>query len=193
MESLVEQSVVLVKPDGVKRGLVGEIIGRFERVGLKIVGMKMIQIGRDHASKHYPTSRTDWIESIGKRALETYNEIGRDPGEDLGTKSPQKIGTMMANWLVDFLTEGPVVAILIEGENAISTIRKMTGHTFGDKALPGTIRGDFSNEPGHYGFLKKRAGRNLIHASGNRKEAEFERKLWFKEKEIYSYKRVGEE
>lgn len=188
----VEQTVVLVKPDGVKRGLVGEIIGRFERVGLKIVAMKMIQIAPDHAKKHYPVTRTDWIESIGKRALETYQEYGRDPGEDLDTLEPMDIGKKMAGWLVDFLTEGPLVAMLLEGENAINTVRKMTGHTFGDKAIPGTIRGDYTNERGYMGFVYKRSGRNLVHASGNTKEAKFEKKLWFKEKEIYKYKRVEE-
>ncbi len=188
----VQQTVALIKPDGVKRGLVGEIISRFEKVGLKIVAMKMIWITPEHAKKHYPVTRKEWIESIGRRALETYQEYGRDPGEDLDSLEPFDIGKKMAGWLVDFLTEGPLVAILLEGGNAINTVRKMTGHTFGDKALPGTIRGDFTKERGYMGFVEKRSGRNLIHASGNTEEAEFERKLWFKEKEIYRYKRVEE-
>lgn len=181
------KTVVLIKPDGVKRGLVGEIISRFERVGLKIVAMKLIWIDKELAKKHYPTRRTPWLENIGKRVLETYKEYGRDPGEDLDTMEPIEIGKKMAGWLVDYLAEGPVVAMLLEGDNAIGTVRKITGHTFGDKALPGTIRGDFTAERGYSGFMKKQAGRNLIHASGSVEEANFERKLWFKEKEIYKY------
>ncbi|MDO8488160.1 MAG: nucleoside-diphosphate kinase [bacterium] len=185
-----QQTVVLLKPDTVKRGLVGEIISRFEKVGLKIIAMKMVWISPDLAKKHYPISREDWIESIGKRALETYKEYGRDPGEDLDSLDPKEIGKKMASWLVDFLTEGPLVAMLLEGGNAINTVRKMTGHTFGDRALPGTIRGDFSDERGYVGFVEKRSARNLVHASGNVEEAEFEKKLWFKENEIHQYKRV---
>ncbi|OGM77174.1 hypothetical protein A2210_00695 [Candidatus Woesebacteria bacterium RIFOXYA1_FULL_40_18] len=181
-----ETTVVLIKPDGVKRGLVGEILSRFERVGLTIVALKMVRIGRDHAKKHYPVSRREWIKNIGERVLETYKEYGRDPREDLDTLKPMEIGKKMAGWLVDFLTEGPLVAMLLEGENAINTVRKIVGHTFGDKALPGTIRGDFTNERGYVGFVYKRSTHNLVHASGNKEEAEFERKLWFKENEIYS-------
>ena len=187
-----QQTLVLIKPDGVKRGLIGEIMARFEKVGLKIVGMKMIKVSREHAGKHYPVSRKDWIKSIGERALDTYKEYGRDPGEDLENLNPMDVGKKMATYLIDFLTEDPIVAMILEGENAITTVRKMTGHTFGDKAVPGTIRGDYTNERGYMGFVYKRAGRNLIHASGNPEEAEFEIKLWFKKAEIYLYKRVEE-
>jgi nucleoside-diphosphate kinase len=188
-----EQSVVLIKPDGVKRGLVGEIITRFEKVGLKIVAMKMIWVDKNVAAKHYPVSRKEWIENIGKRALETYKEYGRDPNEDLDDLTPSQMGKKMAKWLVEFLTSGPVVAMLIESENAIATVRKIVGHTFGDKAVPGTIRGDYSHARGYSSFAVKRAGHNLIHASGNAAEAKFEKKLWFKEKEIYSYQKLDEE
>ena len=188
-----ERTVVLLKPDAVKRGLVGELVTRFEKVGLKIVAMKMVQINEAHASKHYPVTRTEWIENIGKRALETYKEYGRDPSEDLDDLTPMEMGKKMAHWLVDFLTSGPVVAMLLESENAIATVRKMVGHTFGDKALPGTIRGDYSHARGYSSFATKRAGHNLIHASGNKEEAKFEEQLWFKNNEIFEYKRVDEE
>lgn len=188
-----EQSVVLIKPDGVKRGLVGEIVARFEKAGLKIVAMKMVWVDKTLAAKHYPVSREEWIESIGRRALETYKEYGRDPHEDLDDLTPKEMGKKMAKWLVEFLTSGPVVAMILESENAIATVRKMVGHTFGDKAVPGTIRGDYSHSRGYSAFAAKRAGHNLIHASGNKEEAEFERKLWFKEKEIHAYRRIDEE
>lgn len=185
--------MVLIKPDGVKRGLVGEIISRFEKVGLKIVAMKMVWVDKATAEKHYPVTRAEWIENIGKRALETYEEYGRDPNEDLDDLTPTEMGKKMAKWLVDFLTSGPVVAILLESDNAIATVRKIVGHTFGDKAVPGTIRGDYSQAKGYSGFAVKRAGHNLIHASGNAEEAKFEKQLWFREKEIYSYKKLDED
>lgn len=188
-----QKTVVLVKPDGVKRALVGEIISRFERVGLKIVAMKMVWVDKEHVKKHYPVGRTEWIKSIGERALQTYEEYGRDPGEDLDNMDPMEIGKKMADWLVMFLSEGPVVAVLLEGDNAISTVRKMVGHTFGDKAVPGTIRGDFTSERGYGAYMKKRAGHNLVHASGNSEEAKYEEELWFHKEEIYKYKRVDED
>jgi len=188
-----EKTVVLIKPDGVKRALIGEIISRFEKVGLKIIAMKMVWVDKEHARKHYPTTRKEWLESIGKKVLATYEEYGRDPGEDLDTMEPIKIGEKMAHWLVEFITSGPVVAMLLEGDNAIITVRKLTGHTNGDKANPGTIRGDYSRSRAYKGFVVKKAGHNLIHASGNAEEAKFEEELWFKNGEIYSYKRVDEE
>lgn len=187
-----ERTVVLVKPDGVKRGLVGEIIGRFEKVGLKIVAMKMVWVDEAHVRKHYPVTREDWIKSIGERALETYKEYGYDPKEDLADTDPMAMGKLMVKWLVDLLTSGPVVAMVLEGNYAIKTVRKITGHTFPDKAAPGTIRGDLSSEWG-LTFKNKRAAHNLVHASGNKEEADFEIKLWFKESDFHSYKRVDEE
>lgn len=188
-----EQTVVLIKPDGVKRGLVGEIVSRFEKVGLKIVVMKMVWVDETLASKHYPVDRKDWIESMGKRALQTYEEYGRDPHEDLANLDPMEMGENMAKWLVEFLTSGPVVAMLLEGENAIGVVRKHVGHTFGDKANPGTIRGDFQQVRGFNAFKQKKPAHNLVHASGNLEEAKFEKELWFHEKEIYKYKRLDEE
>lgn len=188
-----EHTVILVKPDGIKRGLMGEIVSRFERVGLKIVAMKMVWVDEELAKKHYPTSRKKWLENIGKRTLETYEEYGRDPGEDLDTMSHVEIGKKMANWLVDYLTSGPVVAMIIEGENAILTARKIVGHTFGDKATPGTIRGDYSRSRGYAAYKAGMAGHNLIHSSGNAEEAKFEEELWFRKNEIHSYKRLDED
>jgi nucleoside-diphosphate kinase len=187
-----EKTVVLVKPDGVKRGLCGEIISRFEKVGLKIVAMKMVWVDEDFASKHYPVKRKEWVKNIGVRALETYQEYGYDPKEDIANLDPEAMGELMVKWLLDALTAGPVVAILLEGLGAVKTVRKMVGHTFPDKAVPGTIRGDFSSDWG-LTFKSGRAGRNVVHASGNPEEAKFEEELWFHKKEIHAYKRVDED
>ena len=188
----VQQTVILIKPDGVKRGLVGEIIGRFERVGLKIVAMKMVWVDADLVGKHYQDNE-GYHKIVGEKTLETYKKYGVDVGETLGTSDPVEIGKMVRKWNMEFLSSGPVVAMMLEGENAVDLVRKMTGHTFGQVALPGTIRGDLAMESAQGADLKKKSVYNLIHASGKVEEAEFERKLWFHEKEIYKYKRVGEE
>lgn len=187
-----EQSVVLIKPDGIKRGLVGEITRRLERAGLKIVAMKMVWVDKDVVSKHY-ANKKDYLMSVGKKTLETYKKYGKDPKEELGTKSPLEIGKLVRKWSIEFLTSGPVVAILWEGPGAIEVVRKIVGPTFPASAPPGTIRGDYSFDSAPFSNVGKRAVRNLIHASGDEKEAKFERQLWFHEDEIYAYKRSEEE
>ncbi len=188
-----ERTVVLVKPDGVKRGLVGEIVARFEKMGLKIVGMKMVWVDDEMVMKHYPTSRTEWVKKVGEKTLKAYEEYGKDPKEHLGTLEPEEIGKMVCKWLVDYLTSGPVVAMVLEGNHAITAVRKMTGYTYPDTAIPGTIRGDFSIDSPDLANKKKRSGYNLVHASGNVEEAEFEIELWFHKNELHKYKRSDEE
>ncbi len=187
-----EQSVVLIKPDGVKRGLIGEIIRRLERAGLKIVALKMVWVGKDKVGKHY-TDKKAYLTSLGKKTLETYKKYGKDPKEDLGTKNPLEIGKMVRKWNMEFLSSGPVVAILWEGPSCIEVVRKIVGPTFPLFAQPGTIRGDYSFDSALLSNVGKRSTKNLIHASGDPKEAKFERQLWFHEEEIYAYKRSEEE
>ena len=187
----VEQTVVLIKPDGVKRGLVGEIVTRVEKTQLKIVAMKMIWVDARQVGKHYQDNQ-DYHRSVGTKTLENYQKYGMDPGETLGTTDPVAIGRIIRKWNMDSLTTGPVVAMLVEGWNSIEIVRKLVGHTFPQMAAPGTIRGDYSIESSVVANAAKRATRNLVHASGSVAEARFEKKLWFKEKEIYKYKRVEE-
>lgn len=188
-----DRTVVLVKPDGVIRGLVGDVVSRFERVGFKIVAMKMVWIDKEMVRKHYPTSRVDWVKKVGEKTLSAYEKYGKDPGEHLGTKDPKKIGEMVCEWLVDYMTSGPVVALLLEGNHAIEIVRKIVGYTYPDEAIPGTIRGDYSSDSPDLANLKKRPAKNIVHASGSKEEAEFEEKLWFKKEDIHSYKRIDED
>lgn len=161
MNKHIEKTLVLIKPDGVERGLVGEIIHRFERVGLKIIGMKMIQIDEEFAKKHY---------------------------FDVAERKGEKIFKM----LMELITMGPVIAIVLEGISAVEIVRKMVGPTEPSKAMPGTIRGDFAQA--HYAMSDEvqQAVRNIIHASGSREDANKELALWFKDSEIYSYESVHE-
>lgn len=187
-----EQTLVVVKPDGVVRGLTGRIVARFERIGLKVVAAKMMQVEKDLAEKHYPKDRDELWEGIGNKTLENYKEEGVDPMEALGTADAKEIGHMVRVWLHEYISEGPVFAFVLEGPHAVELVRQVVGHTLPLKAAPGTIRGDFSFDSSVVANEKKRPIRNLIHASGNREEAEFEVALWFKENEIVSYKRAEE-
>jgi len=171
--------------------LIGEILARFEKVGLKIVASKMVWVDADTVGKHYQDDE-EYHRSVGTKTLDNYQKYGLDANETLGTTDPVEIGRLVRKWNMEFLSSGPVVAVLFEGENAVEICRKMIGHTFPQVAAPGTIRGDYSVESAMGSNLDKRSTRNLMHASGSVEEAQFERKLWFKEKEIYKYKRVEE-
>jgi nucleoside-diphosphate kinase len=188
-----EQTLVILKPDALQRGIAGEIITRFERIGLKIVAAKMVIATEELANKHYPTSRTEFIEGMGNKTLENYEEQGLDPVKELGTDDAHKIGLQLQKWLVEFITDGPVLAFVLEGPHAVELVRKICGHTLPSKSLPGTIRGDYSFDSSALANKSKRPIRNLVHASGSIEEAEFEVGLWFSESEIHSYVSVHQQ
>lgn len=185
-----ERTFIILKADAVQRGLVGEIIARFEKVGLRLAGLKMLQADEDLANRHYPVSRREFIEGMGKKTLENYAEQGKDALAEFGHTDPHKIGLEVQKWLVDYLTAGPVVALVLEGPHAVELVRKLVGHTLPLKAQPGTIRGDFSFDSSALANENKRPIRNLIHASGNAEEAEFEINLWFRPEELFDYDSV---
>jgi len=188
-----ERTLVLVKPDGVKRGIVGDIIYRFEKAGLKIVGMKMVWVDKNLVDKHYPDSRTALLQGIGEKTIQSYKENGKDPVKELGTDDPMKIGKMVNDWNKDYLSAGPVVAIVLEGHHSILNVRRIVGHTFPSMANPGTIRGDYSLDNPVLANERKRPVRNIIHASGNKAEADYEIDLWFSKGELHSYIRADED
>ena len=187
-----ETTIVLVKPDCVKRGLIGEILERIESRGLKVIGLKMLQASEEHAHNHYPNSET-WLRTVGEKTFDGYKELGKDAIKELGTDDPIAIGKMVANWNVDYLTSGPMIAMAIRGIHAIKMVRKIVGHTYPAKAEMGTIRGDFSVDSPTLANTGKRAVRNLVHASGDPEEATHELKHWFKAEELHDYKRAEED
>lgn len=180
-----EQTLVLLKPDAVQRGLVGEIISRFEKAGMKLLGAKLVKIDEELANKHYPTERREFIEGMGNKTLETYAEQGIDAKKDLGTDDPHEIGLKIQGWMVGFITSAPLMAIVLEGKNAIAEVRKIVGHTVPAKADPGTIRGDYSDDTPAIANKEKRPIMNLVHASGDSTEAAFEIGLWFSQDELH--------
>ena len=191
-KELIEKTLVLLKPDTVKRGLIGEIISRFEKAGLKIVGLKMIWFTRELAEKFYPSER-DWFETVGMRTITRYKEVGLDPREEFGTEDPYEIGKVVKNWIIDFITSGPVIAMVVEGILAIQVVRKLIGPAEPFSAPPGTIRGDYSHMPISYANWNKITVRNVVHASDSKENAEREINLIFRPEEIYEYRRDIEE
>lgn len=188
-----EQTLIIFKPDSVARGLVGEIITRFEKIGLKIVGMKMLMVSREQADKHYPATREDFIKGMGGKTLENYQKLGIDAKKEFGSDDPKEIGLKIREWLVDMITAGPVITMVLEGPHAVELVRKVVGHTLPLMSAPGTIRGDYSYDSSYLANTRSRPIKNLLHASGNLEEAQFEVKLWYTDKELMSYTRVEEE
>ncbi|MEK7603232.1 MAG: nucleoside-diphosphate kinase [Patescibacteria group bacterium] len=182
-----ERTLVIIKPDAVQRGISGEIIARFEKAGIKVVGLKMLYVSKVLANKHYPADRVELVEGIGKKTLENYEELKLDAKKELGTTDPKKIGELVRTWLVEFIRSGPVFALVLEAPGVIEYVRKITGHTFPLKADPGTIRSQYSFDSTYLANISKRPVKNLIHASGNTAEAQFEVGLWFKDEELHDY------
>jgi len=187
-----EKTVVLIKPDGVKRGLIGEIISRIEKRGLKVIALGMIWATKDQIDGHYPKDEK-WITRLGEKTKATYEKYGLDIKEELGTDDLKKIGEMVRSWLIDFMTSGPLVKMVIKGIHAVDMVRKLCGNTMPALAEMGTIRGDFSVDSAAAANKNKRAVHNIVHASETPEEAEHELKFWFSPEEIHDYKRAEED
>lgn len=186
-----ERTYVMVKPDGVKRGLTGEIISRIEQRGLKIVALEMFQPTKDQIDNHYPKD-TAWIERLGEKTLNTYAKYGYDAIKELGTTDKLKIGKMVRTWLIEYMTSAPLVKMVVQGAHAVDMMRKLAGNTMPALAEMGTIRGDFSVDSAAAANRDKRAVFNILHASENPQEAEHEIKHWFKKEAICSYARTDD-
>ena len=171
---MIERTLVLVKPDGVDRNLIGEVIRRYEAAGLKIVAMKLLKATAEIAGKQYIEDE-DYLISLGKKSERA--------GEKVANYLEQ--GRKIVNWMRNYLTEGPVVAIILQGENAVARVREVNGYTDPKEAKKGTIRGDFGIDDILTANREQRAVRTIVHASGTKEEAEKEIPIWFKESEIY--------
>ena len=187
-----EQTLVLIKPDGVKRGLIGEIIHRIEQRGLKLVAMQMFQADKKTLIAHYSDSAEN-LKAMGEKTLATYHKHGLDPAKEVGTADPVEIGRKVHGWITDFMCEGPIIKMVVRGLHAVEMVRKLVGNTMPSQAEMGTIRGDYSVDSAVLANAQKRGIRNLVHASGNIAEAEAEIKLWFKDADIHAYKRAEED
>jgi nucleoside-diphosphate kinase len=183
-----ERTYVMIKPDGVKKGLIGEIIKRFEQRDLKIVALEMFQPTFEEMNEHYPKDPA-WIRRLGERTIGTYEKYQFDVMEDFGTNDPEKLGPEIRKWLVDYMLSAPLVKMIVQGTHAIDVVHKICGNTLPYLAEMGTIRGDFSNDSPALANAEKRAVANILHASETPEEAAHEIKHWFGDKKMYSYKR----
>lgn len=181
-----EKTLVMVKPDGVQRNLIGEVISRLEKTGLKMVACKMLQPDEKLIEKHY-TIDPEWFRICGEKNINSYKKKGiTPPSEDA-----VEVGKMVLQKLMEYLTFSPVVAMVWEGSSAVELVRKITGGTEPLGAAPmGTIRGDYCLESYQLADSTERAIRNLVHASGSVDEAGKEIALWFKPEEILDYKLI---
>ncbi|MBI3975394.1 MAG: nucleoside-diphosphate kinase [Armatimonadetes bacterium] len=186
-----ERTLVFIKPDGIQRSLVGEILGRFERAGLRIVGMKMVWARPEFLERHYPNDET-FLRTIGGKTKEAFAAAGLDVNGQTGSDDPLAIGRAVRGWLIDYVASSPVVAFVLEGIQAVGTVRKIVGDTLPFRAAPGTIRGDLSIDSPTVANLQRRPVRNLVHASGTVEEAAAEIALWFRPEELFAYRRVDE-
>ncbi|MEI6498484.1 MAG: nucleoside-diphosphate kinase [bacterium] len=183
-----ERTFVMMKPDGVQRGLVGEVISRFEKRGLKIVAIKMVKPSFDHINDHYPKDEV-WLERLGQKGFTVFEEYGIDPMEIMGTTSKLEAGKAVREWLIEYMLSAPVVPMVVEGIHAVDMARKIIGHTLPSKAEIGSVRGDYSVDSPAAANLNKRAIKNIAHASETIEEAAEEIKHWFSEDEIHDYRR----
>ena len=182
-----ERTFCMIKPDGVKRGLIGDVIQRLEKAGLKIVAMKMLVPTAEQVKHHYPMSDDAWVARLGEKSLSSFDNLDSDAKDVLGSDDKAVIGKGVAENLVEFMTSGPVVAMVVEGIQARDMIRKLAGHTLPFKADVGTIRGDYSVDSPAVANVEMRAIHNLFHASETAEEANNEIALWFGKEDVPSY------
>lgn len=187
-----ERVLVLIKADGVKRRLVGEVIARFERSGLKIVGLKCVKPTADAMRKNYPDT-DEWYRKVGGRSIATFKEASMDPKQIFASDDPIAIGKTVKSWIVRFMTSGKIVAMVLEGNRAVDHVRRLVGETDPLKAAAGTIRGDFSIDNVMLGNLTHRLVVNVVHASGSVEEARNEIDNWFKQDELFGYEMEGDD
>lgn len=187
-----EKTLALIKPDGVKRGLIGEIIRRIEQRGLKVIALKMFQATWEQIDNHYPKD-PKWVSRLGEKTLGTYEKYGLDPIKELGTDKPDEIGKMVRIWIIDFMVSGPLVKMIVQGVHAVDMVRKICGNTLPNLADMGTIRGDYSVDSPALANAGKRGVHNIIHASETQEEAAHELEYWFSPEEIHEYKRAEED
>ena len=178
---MIEKTLVLIKPDGVKRNLVGKIVQRFEDAGLKIKAMKMLQATEDLAKNHYFLDES-WAKNVFDKTKASYEKENKQ----FKYKNHMDLGKTIQKWNMEFLQEGPVIALILEGPHAIELVRKIIGSTEPRSAQPGTIRSDFaSTESYAIADEQNRVLRNLVHASDSPTTAQREISLWFSKNEVH--------
>jgi nucleoside-diphosphate kinase len=180
---MMQQTLVLLKPDAIQRGVIGKIITRFEDAGIKVVGMKMVWADETLAKNHYHLDE-NWAKQVYEKTKQVYDKEGKN----FSYKNHMDLGNTIQSWNIKFLREGPVIALVLEAPHVVEIIRKMVGSTEPKQSAPGTIRGDFAVVESYaLADNKKRVVRNLIHASDSVENARREISLWFDNSEMHKY------
>ena len=187
MEYKKEKTLIIIKPDGIQRSLVGNIIQRLELVGLKIVALKMVVPTPEQIEKHY-TLNPEWKRTVGQKSIEGYKKKGMEPP----SYDPEEVGDAVVDRLKKYMTGGPVIVMVWQGAHSVALVRKLVGGTEPHTSEVGTIRGDFVLDSYQLADSDDRAMRNLIHASGSIEEAEDEINHWFASNELISYRIIQE-
>lgn len=182
-----ERTLVIIKPDGVERSLIGEVIKRYENIGLKLVGIKMVVPTIDHIEKHY-TLDPEWRRVTGEKTIKGYKDKGMTPPSE----DPLEITAKILEGLKKYMTAGPVVPMVWQGAHAVKIVRKVTGGTEPLTSDVGSIRGDYVHDSYQMSDTDGRAVRNVIHASGSPEEADMEIPHWFKPEELTDYRLINE-
>jgi nucleoside-diphosphate kinase len=186
-----EITFLMLKPDAVQKGLIGEIIRRLEQRGLKIIALEMFQPVKAQIDEHYPKNEA-WIRRLGQKTLDTYEKYDYNAKDEFGTMDDLKIGKKVRKWLIDSMVSAPLVRMIVQGIHAVDIVRKIVGPTLPYMAELGTIRGDFSIDSPLLANKEKRAVMNLVHASETPEEAKHEIAHWFgNNPKGFSYKRFG--
>ena len=168
-----EKTLIIIKPDALKRGLVGKIIETFENVGLKLTAAKMLRPDKKVIKNHYPGT-VEWIREMGEKTLASFKQSGDDVMKTFKTEDPNKLGQFIYERLIKYWMEGPIVVMVWEGPNAVTVARKLRGHTIPALATPGTLLAQFSFDSSPLSASLDRVVKTFIHASGSMDEAERE-------------------
>jgi len=178
-----ERTFVLLKPDAVKRKVVGEILSRFERVGLEITALK-VTVPTESLLKSYLPSSESWIIGMGGKAIAYFKRNELEIKETFNTEEAYEIGKRIEESIYRYMTSGPVIAVVLRGFNAIEVVRKLVGNTIPAKAEPGTIRGDYESSSPDMLDISELGCQNLIHAADCEESARKEIQAWFNSDEV---------
>jgi nucleoside-diphosphate kinase len=185
---MTERTLIILKPDAVKRGLTGKVIETFENVGLKLMAAKMLRPDANVIKNHYPGT-AEWIKEMGNKTLSSFKQTKTDVKKVFKTDDPKKLGSFVYDRLIKYWMEGPIIVMVWQGPNAVTVARKLRGHTIPALAEPGTLHASYSFDSSPLSASLDRVVKTFIHASGSTEEAEREIKYWFPKVEFKEYER----
>lgn len=183
-----ERTLIILKPDAVKRGLIGKVVETFENVGLKLMAAKMLKPSADVIKNHYPGS-PEWIQEMGEKTLASFKQSGDNVMKTFKTEDPAELGKFIYERLIKYWMEGPIIVMVWQGPNAVTVARKLRGHTIPALANAGTLLAQYSFDSSPLSASLDRVVKTFIHASGSTDEAEREIKYWFPKIKFVNYDR----